>query len=78
MSGTAATHVFCNLASKLCLRKLVMNQVGSNCKVTENKRFYSALLLDKFKQLESSQYTKLHPDIYSLQKSIFKFIIRDY
>ena len=28
MSGTAASHVFCNLASKLCLRKLVMNQVG--------------------------------------------------
>ena len=28
MSSTAASHVFCNLASKLCKRKLVMNQVG--------------------------------------------------
>ena len=28
---------------------------GSNCKVTENKRFYNALLLDKFKQWESSR-----------------------
>ena len=35
---------------------------GSNCKVTGNKRFYNALLLDKFKQLDSSQYTKLYPD----------------
>ena len=28
LPGTAASHVFCNLASKLCLRKLVMNKVG--------------------------------------------------
>ena len=28
---------------------------GSNCKVAGNKRFYDALLLGKFKQLESSQ-----------------------
>ena len=28
MSGTAALHVFCNQASKLCLRKMVMDQVG--------------------------------------------------
>ena len=28
---------------------------GSNCKVTGNKRFNNALLLDMFKQLESSQ-----------------------
>ena len=28
---------------------------GSNCKVTVNKYFYNALLLDKFKQLDSSQ-----------------------
>ena len=29
--------------------------VGQNCKVTENKRLHNALLLDKFKQCESSQ-----------------------
>ena len=28
MSGTVASHVFCNLASKLCLRKSVMYKVG--------------------------------------------------
>ena len=44
-----------------------MNKVGSNCKVTENKRFYNALLLGKFKQFESSQLNKLYPDTYSLQ-----------
>ena len=49
MSGTVASHAFCSQASELCERKLVMNQVGSNYKVTRNKRFYSALLLDKFK-----------------------------
>ena len=40
---------------------------GSNCKVTGNKRFYNALLLDKFKLLDSSQCTKLYSDTYSLQ-----------
>ena len=55
MSSTVASHVFCNLASKFCQRKLIMNLGGSNCKVTGNKSFYNALLLDKFKQLESSQ-----------------------
>ena len=54
MSGTAVLHIFLNQASKLCSRELAMNQVGSNCKVTGNKRFYNALLLDKFKQWESS------------------------
>ena len=28
MPGTAASHVFCNLASKLCQRKLALNKVG--------------------------------------------------
>ena len=28
MSCTVASHAFCNLASKLCKRKLVMNKVG--------------------------------------------------
>ena len=28
MPGTAAVHIFYNQASKLCSRKLVMNQVG--------------------------------------------------
>ena len=28
MSCTVASHVFCNQASNLCLRKLVMNKVG--------------------------------------------------
>ena len=55
MLGTAASHVFCNMASKLCERKLVMNKVGSNCNVTGNKRFYNALLLDKFYQFELFQ-----------------------
>ena len=67
MSGTAAPHAFCSQASELYERKLVMNQVGSNCKVTRNKRFYNALLLDKFKRLDSSQQTKLYRDTYSLQ-----------
>ena len=44
-----------------------MNQVGSNCKVTGNKRFYNALLLDKFKLLDSSQWTTLYSDAYHLQ-----------
>ena len=55
MSGTTALHIFYNQATKMKKRKLVMNQVGSNCKVTENMRFYNAFLLDKFKQWESSQ-----------------------
>ena len=38
-----------------------------NCKVTENKRFYNALLLDKFKQMESSQETNFYLETYSLQ-----------
>ena len=28
MSGTAASHVFCNLVLKLCYGKLVMNKLG--------------------------------------------------
>ena len=37
MSGTAALHIVCNQASKMCTRKLAKNQVGlSNCKITEN------------------------------------------
>ena len=28
MSGTAALHIVCNQASKMCTRKLVINQVG--------------------------------------------------
>ena len=67
MPGTVASHFFCNLASKLCQRKLVMNKVGVKFKVTENKRLYNALLLDKFKPLELSQKIKLYPDTYSLQ-----------
>ena len=58
MSGTAASHVFCSQAMKWW---------GSNFKVTGNKRFYNALLLDKFKQLDASQLTKLYPDTYSLR-----------
>ena len=44
-----------------------LTQRGSNCKVTENKRFYNVLLLDKFKQFETFQLNKLYPDNYSLQ-----------
>ena len=55
MPGTAALHIVCNQVSKMCKRKLVMNQVGSYCKVTENKHFYNALLKDKLKQSESSK-----------------------
>ena len=40
---------------------------GSNCIVTGNKRFYNDLLLDKFKQQESSQLTKLYSDTSSLK-----------
>ena len=55
MSGPAASHVFCNQASNLCERKLVTNQVGVKIKVIGKRRFYNALLLDKFKGLDSSQ-----------------------
>ena len=55
---TAVPHVFCILASKLCLENWSQTKWGSNCKVTGSTRFYNALLLDKFKQLESSQLTK--------------------
>ena len=56
MPRTVASHVFCNLASKLCKRKLVMNKVGVKLQShREYKRFYNALLLDKVKQLESAQ-----------------------
>ena len=50
MAGTAMLHIFQNEVSKMCKRKLVTNQVGVINKVTENKRFYNALLQDKFKQ----------------------------
>ena len=40
---------------------------GQIVKSQEISVFYNALLLDKFKQLESSQKTKLYPDTYSLQ-----------
>ena len=40
---------------------------GQIVKVTGNKHFCNALLMDKFKQLESSQQTKLYPDTNSLQ-----------
>ena len=33
MSGIAALHIFCNQASKMCIRKLVMNQVGLKLKL---------------------------------------------
>ena len=39
----------------MCKRILVMNQVGSYCEVSDNKRFYNALLQDKLKQSESSK-----------------------
>ena len=64
MSGTAA----CLLLSGF---EIVLKKIGHKPSVgqivTGNKRFYNALLLDKFKQLDSSQYTKLYPDTYSLQ-----------
>ena len=49
------------------LKKIGHKPSGVNGKVTGNKRFYNALLLDRFKQLDSSQQTKLCPDTYSLQ-----------
>ena len=55
MSGAAALHIVFNQASKICTRKFAMNYVGVKCKTTENKRLYNALLLDKFKQRDSSQ-----------------------
>ena len=55
MSDTAASHVFCNQASNCVKENWSRTKWGSNCKVTGNKRFYNALLLDKFKQLDSSQ-----------------------
>ena len=38
MSGTAALHIECNQASKMCTRKLAKNQVGVKLylKITEN------------------------------------------
>ena len=55
MSVTAASHVFCNQASKLCKKNWSRTKWESNRKVTGNKRFNNALLLDNFKQLDSSQ-----------------------
>ena len=50
MSGTAALHIFCNQASKCVEENWLQTKRGSNCKVTENKHFYNALMLDRFKQ----------------------------
>ena len=36
MPGTGALHIVCNQASKMCARKMAINQVGVNCKITEN------------------------------------------
>ena len=49
---------------------------GQIVKSQEISVFKNALLLDKFKQLDSYQYIKLYPDTYSLH-FIFKFITRD-
>ena len=69
MSVTAASHVFCNTSFATRRRNCVKENWSrtkwrSKCKVTGNKRFYIALLLNKFKQLDSSQVTKLYPDTY--------------
>ena len=48
MPGTAALHVFCNQAR--VKENWPRTKWGSNCKVTGNKCFNNALLLDKFKQ----------------------------
>ena len=53
--------------------EIVLKKIGNKpsggqiVKSQEISVFYNALLLDKFKQLESSQKTKLYPDTYSLQ-----------
>ena len=39
MSSTAASHVFCNLASKCVKENWSRTKWGSNCKVTRNKSF---------------------------------------
>ena len=50
------------------LKKIVHKPSGSQIvKSQEISVFYNALLLDRFKQLDSSQETKLCPDTYSLQ-----------
>ena len=67
MSGTAALHAFAIWCRKCVKEKLVMNKKGVKLKSHKNNSFYKALMLDKFKQLESSQQTKLYPDTYSLQ-----------
>ena len=67
MSGTAASHVFCNRRRNCVEEDWSCTKLGSNCNVTGNKRFYNALLLDKFKQFDSSQKTKLYTETYSLQ-----------
>ena len=51
MSGTSIIAKF-----SMSLKRIGQEPSGgSNCKVTGNKCFYNALLLDKFKQWESSQ-----------------------
>ena len=51
------------------LKKIGHEQSGGQIVKSQvkKKRFYNALLLDKFKQLELSQLTKLYTDTYSLQ-----------
>ena len=55
MSVTAASHIFAIRRRNCVKENWSRTKWGSNCKVTENKRFYCALLLDKLKQLDSSQ-----------------------
>ena len=53
---------------EIVLKKIGHEQRGGQIvKLQEISDFYNALLLDKFKQLESSKKTKLYPDTYSLQ-----------
>ena len=77
MSVTVALHIFCSQVSKMCERKLVMNQCKSNCKVTENKRSCDALMLDYFKQWDIVSVDQIVLRHLSFAHSIFNFIISD-
>ena len=49
------------------LKKIGQEPSGGQIVKSQEISVYNALLLDKFKQLDSSQKTKLYPDTYYLQ-----------
>ena len=59
----------------MCKRKLVLNQVGSYCKVTETKRFYNALLQDQATRIFQVDKIVLRHLFFAILSSISAYAI---